>query len=402
MNNQKIHLSHASLRRKAWSINAFNATWLRLSKFFRNKKLWIFGCWEGTRYDDNSKYVFEYVTQHHPEITAVWITQNQEIYNQIISEGKNAVISDTREAKKIMLSAGVAFYTNGLDDFGIINYVYGTLLINLTHSVSGIKCDYYLDHVYENKIRFILKKVKDKIYDWYKFDYCIVSSEEAMKWRMSVHNNFKRNKYVMSGLPRNDVLKNRYLEEDFKNVVFFPTYRPYKNSVIKNVLESFVNDSEFMTFLRQNKIKIIVKLHNVDETSEKFDIDNENIKLLKNEEILSVQDILIHSKALITDYSSVCMDYVLTGNPVLIYAPDYNIYDKYHGITHFWKGIYKSDLIITNAELLKIELIKIFDGNNINTNKITQFLLDNYEDQSIKNTSYTKNVVDYVIKKQGG
>ena len=50
----------------------------------RDKYLWVFGCWGGMKYADNSKYLFEYIVKNYPQIRAVWITINSDIYLSLI------------------------------------------------------------------------------------------------------------------------------------------------------------------------------------------------------------------------------------------------------------------------------------------------------------------------------
>ena len=44
---------------------------------FRKKNTWVFGCWIGKKYDDNAKFLFEYVNKNHSNIRCVWLTRNK-------------------------------------------------------------------------------------------------------------------------------------------------------------------------------------------------------------------------------------------------------------------------------------------------------------------------------------
>jgi len=101
----------------------------------RNKALWIFGCWGGMKYSDNSKYLFEYVCKEHPEIRAVWITVNKSVYEELISRGKEVYLANTPSANEIIKQAGVAFFTNSLNDFGDNPLLNGAKICALFHGV---------------------------------------------------------------------------------------------------------------------------------------------------------------------------------------------------------------------------------------------------------------------------
>ena len=108
----------------------------------RDKNLWIFGSWEGNRYDDNSRHLFEYIREMHPDIRAVWLANCENIVSEIRKKGYEAYISGSREGRRIQLRAGAVFYTNGIDDFGNIGYFYGAKIISLWHGF-GIKNIYF-------------------------------------------------------------------------------------------------------------------------------------------------------------------------------------------------------------------------------------------------------------------
>ena len=47
----------------------------------KKKKLWVFGAWNGKKYGDNSKYLFEYINLNGTEIRPIWLTQNKQAYD---------------------------------------------------------------------------------------------------------------------------------------------------------------------------------------------------------------------------------------------------------------------------------------------------------------------------------
>ena len=57
---------------------------------FRNKDLWVFGCWTGKKYDDNAKFLFEHVNKKHSEIRCVWLTRNPAVVKQVNALGYEA------------------------------------------------------------------------------------------------------------------------------------------------------------------------------------------------------------------------------------------------------------------------------------------------------------------------
>ena len=122
-------------RKKGWLKNAIRFRCARIFRGRRDKNLWIFSAWEGKKYADNSKYLFEYVLEHHPKIKCVWQTQNEQVFEDLSAKGYPVQLIGTNEANETQKRAGVAIYTNGLDDFGGFPLIYGAKLVCLWHGV---------------------------------------------------------------------------------------------------------------------------------------------------------------------------------------------------------------------------------------------------------------------------
>ena len=89
-----------------WIINNI----LKIIKYKkRDENLWIFGAWGGDDYSDNSKYVFEYVSENLPNIRAVWITKNKEVKNLITNQGYKCYLYNESSGRKVRLNAKYVF-----------------------------------------------------------------------------------------------------------------------------------------------------------------------------------------------------------------------------------------------------------------------------------------------------
>ncbi len=53
----------------------------------KDDKVWLFGSWNGQRYADQSKYLFEYIVKNHTDIRAIWLTRNQMVYDKLKEKG---------------------------------------------------------------------------------------------------------------------------------------------------------------------------------------------------------------------------------------------------------------------------------------------------------------------------
>ena len=59
--------------------------------FPRSEKIWVFGCWDGTRFADNSKYFFLYVANNEKDkVRAIWISKRKSIVLELKKRGYEA------------------------------------------------------------------------------------------------------------------------------------------------------------------------------------------------------------------------------------------------------------------------------------------------------------------------
>ena len=76
-----------------------------------NKKVYIFGSWFGKKYSDNSKYLYEYILENHPEIKAYWFTREKKVFEQLRRERKPVLYGVSISSVYLHLVAFVVCYT---------------------------------------------------------------------------------------------------------------------------------------------------------------------------------------------------------------------------------------------------------------------------------------------------
>ncbi|MEG1506481.1 MAG: CDP-glycerol glycerophosphotransferase family protein [Bacilli bacterium] len=206
-------------------------------------------------------------------------------------------------------------------------------------------------------------------------DY-IIATSNIFKELMAKSFNKEYEKVFLTGQPRNDLLfeKTKFYEKMGindnsynKKIIYLPTYR-------KSIIGDIRNDGEYnqdklgiikidrLNELNENLSKnnnlMLIKLHPMDILQEVKFQDLSNIIILKTEDLKKVDEqlypLLGSTDLLITDYSSVWVDYEILGKPIYFAMDDYEKYKSNRGFTienlpKFLPG----DIIQDFEELLK-------------------------------------------------
>ena len=383
----------------------FNWLWIaiyfNLSKLLynRNKRLWVYGCCKGRRFDDNSN-LFEYINKSHGEdIRSVWLTDKENVAQDIRNAGGEAYTFSSPEGREMACHAGVAIFTHALDDFGPIPRVGGAKLVFLGHGV-GFK------QTYNAKLSGVVKtfkKIMDAIFSFIQRDITITTSELNKRERLKISGMNDPSHFYITGQPRNDILKivdrntvlNKLgIDTNKRVILYMPTYRmpsmgkDAMNHIIKNLYEC----SELDMILDERNCIFIAKLH---PNTPPIELpERKNFRILGYNEIEANHELLASGDILITDYSSCCVDFALLERPVIFYRPDEEIFFNHsERVCDEYFDISKNNSCSSPEKLA--ELI------DISSLEATKAINSIYEDPSIKGTCYSDNVYKIICKELG-
>ncbi len=142
------------------------------------------------------------------------------------------------------------------------------------------------------------------------------------------------------GLPRNDELahadaedkarcrKKLGLKEQQKVILYAPTFRDYvTNTSLQRVFDAPVDFKAWKETLGEDGV-ILVRAHYETVSSMKGEMDG----VMDVTDWPSINELMIASDALVSDYSSVFFDYSILGRPMICFAYDYDRYEKERGM----------------------------------------------------------------------
>ena len=357
---------------------------------FRDKTLWVFGCWMGKKYDDNAKFLFEYVSKNHPNIRCVWLTREESVACKVRELGYEAYLSSSFKGVMTSLRCGVAIMTNGLDDFGAIPLVGGAKIVALWHGVGGFKKIYNENY---SGLKLKIKRVVDSIFNWVGRDVSLGTSEYTAE-RVMEQFDVKRDSIVITGQPRNDLFREKIERAslvsgiDFdsysKVVLYMPTYRVSPNThrdVVKDILKDLSSSERFQDYLKSKNILFLVKLHPL--TQFAMESDNRHFQVLGDKQVKSVQHLLMATDTLVTDYSSCSVDYALLNRPIVFYVPDEADYLSYSSLNDAYERVVTDKVNDVDGLIAKIAA-----EDTTSTKQLNEL----FEDVSIVGTCYSENM----------
>jgi CDP-glycerol glycerophosphotransferase (TagB/SpsB family) len=344
---------------------------------------------------DNAFALFEFMLNdvRLKNYSFVWLTE-KEPSNYLTFNKPNIFIIKKNSLKGIYfyLSSSIAFYTHGL--YKNISSYNKKKRINLWHGMPFKKIG-----ILDDNFKGIVP-TQDKL---------IVTSLKCAQI-YSEPFNISLDNILQLGQSRNDFLKKETfffkkrgidLSEYDKVIVWLPTYKKSNIGVIR---EDGVFNENKIGFLERNKLNeldsflsnknifLILKLHPMDVFNEEVFCNLENILIIKNKDLEESKEqlypILGLTDALITDFSSVFIDYLLIDKPIAFDLSDFENYNKNRGFL-----IKNPKKVLTGNTIYNYEDLKTFI-NNVYDEK------DDYKQEREKNKKMFHNYYDYNSSKR--
>lgn len=285
---------------------------------------------------------------------------------------------------------GIVAYKIGTDEY--FEYVKTTDVFFSTHcNITGERTDksIYVElwHGISSKhIGNLSDNITDEDKNWYthlskNIDYMIVPSDF---WRVifATRFNMEYSRTLSLGYPKLDYFVysdsksnlSKVINVDLKGynkiIYYMPTFRKGCNRKQesdvneKNIfnLEPY-EESLLLKFLEENKYLLCIKKHPSEELDMNY-IESDNIKIIDdnmlNENSVSLNEIMNAADLMITDYSSLGIEFVFLDKPVVYLTNDIEQYRKNRGITfdnsEFWMPGYRVKNINELLESIKNSL----------------------------------------------
>ena len=362
-----------------------------LVSFFipKSKKFILIGSWFGSRFADNSKYLYLYINNNLQDLgfnKAIWISRDIEIVKELNRNGFCAY--QFWSVQSIWYHFRSYFHVID-QSYKDINSIFSirSKRIHLWHGFPlkrlGSIGRYINNGVYDEKIPFqsesrILTLRNKLTSHGFWSDFYLLGTSEFSAQIMSRTFNVKEKKMLISAYPRNFApifkpsLKLLLQDEKeayqkiealkysgYKLIGYFPTFRDSTETLILGSSDTH-EILEFLDLCEINKVKIICKFHSAEKnTGDKLlDLHPALINLSANHDIYSYIDLI---DIVITDYSTIALDFLLWERPVIYYPYDLKFYSELdRKLTFDYEEFTPGHKVYTLSELKKI-IIKPLD-----------------------------------------
>lgn len=294
-------------------------------------------------FSDNPRALYEYMIDHgyNRKYEITWLFEFEENYRDLETPNVRSVKmynsrhQRTAESYEAILSAEYVFFSHNVN--WVKNFRPGQTFIELWHG-----CGYKGRQPGEQRV--------------IQFDWCTTTGPKYAK-ELTTHYLCSEDKLLPLGYARNDWFRtNRTRAAEYAEqlkegahadrlIIWMPTFR--RSRVARISTETSVGDTGLPlidtaadlagldSYCREKGVVLAVKSHVLEADSEDIyrgltniiHIDN---SILKAENV-NLYELLAKTDALLTDYSSVAIDYLLLDKPMGFMLSDFDEYDKVRG-----------------------------------------------------------------------
>jgi CDP-glycerol glycerophosphotransferase len=280
----------------------------------------------------NVKHLFLHFAEHRPEADSHFLTCHKDVYRMLREAGLPALFFPSTEAMEILASAGTVV----VDNFDFKQAAYGVLarkarVIQLWHGVGFkkigfIERDSAVPGNYEAQQLEYLYSGYHTVVSTSPF-YCDEVFAKAFRAEHVAALGYPRTDVFFRPLGRHDLLNADYdtfvalsrIRRSRHIVLYTPTFRDKVGDAFGADAIDFGRLDEF---LGEAGMHLVIKGHHL--TDQRPLSSYSNISVFDN--AADVYPIMPMTKALVTDYSSIYMDYLLLDRPVIFFCPDYDEY----------------------------------------------------------------------------
>ncbi len=357
-------------------------------------------------FSDNSFAMFLYNYKHQPEYKKIWLVdaiEKKETYYRIAKNygvDSSFTILKKKSLKAFFhyVNANFVFHTHGL--FNFFGSIKKHKKVNLWHGMP-IKKIGYLDTEHS---KVLVSNYHTATSDFYQD--IIARAFGALKETVFISGQTRNDLLLKPSFSLNAIFNKS--QKFNKTILWMPTYRKSVVGDIRidgniNPKEDFLDTkklTELNLFLKTIQSICYIKIHPMDYRKKTDFLDYSNINILDNNDFdnqaINMYSVLSSVDVLLTDFSSIYIDFLLLNKPIGFVFSDFNEFSNSRGfIFDNPKDYMPGKIVTTNNELisfLKELFIDNKDSFKEDRNRVKQIFHANENDFSKLTFQKIKNV----------
>ncbi len=390
----------------------------------KQKNLWAFTGFRNSGYMDNTMYFYEYVVNNHPEINAVWFTNDEEIFEQLKQENKPVEMIGTKSAKQLMSRAEIAVTDhfkmtdynpkNGFNDKTKVVQLWhgvgfkamgdGSSQVKNTTERGVIYSDDILPGENDSAIKKFFKKIKyffvapvrEKFEKYFLF---VCPGQEridmiAKIWHIPMDNCF------MAGHPRNLPVYNAQRQKNPVKIMYAPTYRfdfEHETAMINEILDAA---GDIQRAMEEIDGEFYIRLH--PHTWRNY--MNKIVNRIKSFDRILLDDSkdvyrqLGTFSVMISDYSSIALDFAQLDRPTVFHCADYDWFVKNEaGFNLDFPSVIPGPMTANWSET--IEEVKKYVKNPEKDSELRREKIKYFFDEAVNGPDNSERIVEEIKKR---
>jgi len=316
----------------------------------RDNNVILIGAWMGTKFADNSRFLFQYLVsiQDIYGYKVIWVTRDSNVYKSLSAMGYSVFMCGSKSSLYWHLKAGIHIICDVATPFDGFkpdidtNYSWGARKIQLWHG-NGIKAvgkstNQYIRISEENTIRNKIKNIYINLSflrrittnggwsdGYYKLlcksdmDFILFKKKFGVEPSSCIDASYPRVCHVIRYLEGEEKIINK-IKSYKKSVLYLPTFRKSGTS-----FQTPLTNTHLREWLVDSGTLWIEKAHSASKRKDEH-IEYENVLYLDSD--FDVNILYREIDLIVTDYSSVMLDALFYYKPVVYYVPDFDEFIK--------------------------------------------------------------------------
>lgn len=387
----------------------------------KENDLWVFSGFNKRSYMDNSKYFYEYVLEHHPELRAVWLTLDKSVFDKLTEEGKPVVMMRTPECRRILSRAAIAVTDHfrmsdydalsGLNDrTKVVQLWHGVGLKSMTEvielsTIPGVM--FSSDILPGEKDGFwqkIAKRAKYFRYAYYrelfeKYFILVCPGQERVE-QIAKPLHIPLENCVFSGHSRNVHLHSQQKNADEFKILYAPTFRwnvVQEREIVRQLEEAADRIEDLMA---KRGAEFVIRMHphtwrNYSKRINAITTEHEHISFDCSKDIYPV---IGQYDVLVSDYSSISFDFVMVDKPVVFFCFDLDDYMQHEGKLNYDYDVY-SPGVKTKTWEETLEAVTAYLENPTKDSAWRQRVRDEFFDMSVNDENNSERIVQEIKRR---